>query len=76
MTAPPFYRCASDKRTVRLHNNAQPSYRPLCDFFNRILDTFIFYVLNNISSLLNNRNLAGHYKTYMFPLFSGSDLPV
>ena len=41
--------------------------------FNRILDKLIFPVLNNISSLLDNRTPAAHYRTCTFPLLSGPD---
>lgn len=72
MTAPPF----ADQAIKGLYAY-KITHSPLtvqcAIFFNRILDKLIFPVLNNISSLLDNRTPAAHYRTCTFPLLSGPD---
>ena len=72
MTAPPF----ADQAIKGLYAykiTYSPPTVQCAIIFNRILDKLIFPVLNNISSLLNNRTLVVHYRTYTFPLLSDPD---
>ena len=46
----------------------------ICCLFHIYLSP-VLKTLNNISSLLNNRIPAAHYRTYTFPLLSGPNPP-